>query len=1401
MNKHLERGMLAERAHVRRKVFGAGAEAADLLSRPDVFAAGMAACLGSMLLVPGAWLVAAPIGLVYGIWVSTVKSRLPFRLPLSWEGPDYSNPVPGGGNECKTGEGLLYLGNDAATNEELWLGNSDARRHAFVLGTTGAGKCLPADTLVLTPKGWVRNGDLRPGDQVIRPSGERANITSVHPQGRLPAVRMHFADGRFADCSHDHLWSVRTRARNGGEVSGCDSRMTTRTAADIGIFIHLNSLQNEVQPACRMYIPLPAPMPGPIDGSELTKRRADCAAKQGLGSLGFMPSLAGTPEERLKWFGEFVDHRRTFSAVGKGKGGDSVEIPALGGEDAFMLQHIVWSLGGRAAAIEGARGNFVRASFPGQEKAVPGASECDPSLLSDGLEIVDVDPCAPGKADGPSAGGSFARASYPGQEKAVPSASECDPSLLSDGLEIVDVDPCAPEEADGPIDGSELTGHRAAVAAKRGLGSLGFMPSLAGTPEERLKWFGEFIDHRRTFSVVGKGKGGDSVEIPALGGEDAFMLKQIVWSLGGRAAAINGARGNFVRASFPGQEKAVPGASECDPSLLSDGLEIVNVDPCAPGKVDDPSMGGSFALASFPGHEKVIPGASECAPSLLSDGLKIVDVDPCAPGKADGPSMGGSFVRASFPGQGKAVPGASECNPPVLSDGLEIVDVDPCQPREADGASTGVSFMRASFPGHEKAVPGASECDPPQLSDGLEIVNVDACAPGEADGAGAGGGFARASFPGQEKAVPGISECDPPQLSDGLEIVDVDPCVPGEADGPSIGGSKRPEAASVEMSCIRIDSDDGLFVAENYIVTHNTEFLLGLVSQSMIWSSGFLFIDGKGTSEFHGKAWSLVSRFGRQDDYRILNFTDSGGDPDTPAGGPAVQSNTLNPFSHGSPDQLMNLIASLMSDAGAGNDMWKNRAMSLVASTMKTLCEMRDAGDILLDVQSIRDHLPLGTGVKKKMLDGRVAAGIEDVPEAAWEELRTRGGMIELYLRARNGEFSDSSKLALKGFFESLPGFSLGKALNGETQEGKTAEQYGFLAMQLTKPLGSLADDFGHIFRTPFGEVDMEDVVLNRRILIVLLPALQKAPEEMRNCGKIVVAVLKMMMGKAAGSDIEGSKRAIIDARPTRSPSPFIVVLDEAGYYMVKGIDTMMAQARSLGFMIVIAGQDMAAMQSVSPQIAETASANARLTAAGAMEDAQKTWEFLRRKFGRHKVAVSTGRTARPGLFGMRWEDRGTASFAEEDRVSISDMQRLKEGEFYFLMESMLVKARAFHLGDRWADRISANKFIPVRGPRDRAPGLDQSKDAEFMSAYEAIGSRLLNLQELEDQASAYPFAPDDTLSDIIRDAGERMEELGPNERNSAEFRDAFQLAMLLAAETEIDEPDPEPEPDEFGWC
>jgi hypothetical protein len=552
-------------------------------------------------------------------------------------------------------------------------------------------------------------------------------------------------------------------------------------------------------------------------------------------------------------------------------------------------------------------------------------------------------------------------------------------------------------------------------------------------------------------------------------------------------------------------------------------------------------------------------------------------------------------------------------------------------------------------------------------------------------------------YRGIERTFPGASACRWPSEI-GLPIVAVEP----------IEGLTR-------MSCIKVDREDGLYVMEGHVTTHNTELLLGVVSQTLMWSSGFLFIDGKGTTEFYARAWTLCKRFGREDDLRVLNFTDPGGDPDAPAGGPSTQSNTLNPFSKGSPDQLMNIVVSLMGDAGSGNDMWKSRAISLVTAQMMALCELRNSGEILLNVQTVRDFLALGKGVDKAKLRGKKPTKVEEIPKEAWDEMRGRAGLIELYLRAMKGELSQTTLLALRGFFDTLPGFSLEKAMGGDPQETKCNEQYGFLSMQLTKPLGSLADGYGHIFRTPLGEIDMDDVVLNRRILVVLLPALQKAPEEMQNCGKIVVTLAKIMMGNAAGFELQGTRQEIVEAKQTRAPSPYIVVLDEAGYYMVPGIDVMMAQARSLGFMIIVAGQDMAAMQKTSPQIAETAAANASILAVGKTVDGDKTINFVQRLIGKSTVSVSSGFQSQPGVLGNRWVDRMDATFQEVDKVRIDELQSLGEGQFYFLFNGKLVRAATFFIGDEFGENFSVNKFLKVRGPTDKVPGLDQSVDESFV--------------------------------------------------------------------------------------
>jgi superfamily II DNA or RNA helicase len=74
---------------------------------------------------------------------------------------------------------------------------------------TGAGKALSLDADVLTPSGWVKNGDLRPGDKVITPKGSIANIIDVFPQPVGQLYQITFHDGSSVKCSIDHLWQVK----------------------------------------------------------------------------------------------------------------------------------------------------------------------------------------------------------------------------------------------------------------------------------------------------------------------------------------------------------------------------------------------------------------------------------------------------------------------------------------------------------------------------------------------------------------------------------------------------------------------------------------------------------------------------------------------------------------------------------------------------------------------------------------------------------------------------------------------------------------------------------------------------------------------------------------------------------------------------------------------------------------------------------------------------------------------------------------------------------------------------------------------------------------------------------------------------------------------------------------
>ncbi|WP_159773409.1 helicase-related protein [Streptomyces sp. HM190] len=98
--------------------------------------------------------------------------------------------------------------------------------HRLLQGEVGSGKAQPLDSLVLTPSGFRRMGDMSRGDEVIVPTGEIALVSGVFPQGERDVWRVVLSDGSSVECDDEHLWIVGTSC--GWRRGQAPKVMTTR---------------------------------------------------------------------------------------------------------------------------------------------------------------------------------------------------------------------------------------------------------------------------------------------------------------------------------------------------------------------------------------------------------------------------------------------------------------------------------------------------------------------------------------------------------------------------------------------------------------------------------------------------------------------------------------------------------------------------------------------------------------------------------------------------------------------------------------------------------------------------------------------------------------------------------------------------------------------------------------------------------------------------------------------------------------------------------------------------------------------------------------------------------------------------------------------------------------------
>lgn len=441
-----------------------------------------------------------------------------------------------------------------------------------------------------------------------------------------------------------------------------------------------------------------------------------------------------------------------------------------------------------------------------------------------------------------------------------------------------------------------------------------------------------------------------------------------------------------------------------------------------------------------------------------------------------------------------------------------------------------------------------------------------------------------------------------------------------------------------------------------------TVSLESMAYNAFCMGTGLVYVDPKADPKLGIEIFLMARRMGRDDDYRVLNFITGGRKAAKVT--PFRVSNTINPFAFGSSDSLVNLITSLLGKSEGGNSVFQQKAQALITGIIPILASLRDK-KIALPMSDVGNYKKgqFGTGLSittiRDYLDPILAVSLV-APIGKTDDGNTPAKKLnECDLIRQHGGVEQETLDSMKAVLSSL-NYNRGK---GVTEQQAFLEQYGYAKGYFAQTLVSLSGTYGHIFNVSQGEIDMHDILLNRRIFVCMLPSLEKSPQEIENLGKIILSSIKNAVSVGLGTKLEGATDTVLGSLPSASNIPSLIVVDEYAAIMTPGFATILTQARSLGFAAIIASQDYAGMKGADEKEAEQIIANTNTKLFMKIVEAKQTWELIKALFGQAYVEE------------VNLEDPSKRGrITQRDRVSQIDLMQQIEGEFHAFFSGSLIR-------------------------------------------------------------------------------------------------------------------------------
>lgn len=516
--------------------------------------------------------------------------------------------------------------------------------------------------------------------------------------------------------------------------------------------------------------------------------------------------------------------------------------------------------------------------------------------------------------------------------------------------------------------------------------------------------------------------------------------------------------------------------------------------------------------------------------------------------------------------------------------------------------------------------------------------------------------------------------------------------------------SKRPGPAKGDMLLFhdRITRQQGWIATED-AKTHielpgssnsgKTNSLYVIFANLVAHGSGFIMVDGKGTNATWADTATLMRLYGREGDLRILNMVVASG---------SRESHTWNPFAHENADAIRNLLMTLFipEDTGSGAESQKfftARATDLITVMSDVVVWMRDVYGLPINLPTLRK---LTSEFESLILLTPEDGGEIPYPRINyWDNGRREWRMVTLAPETlpdgrRIRVFPERLSSAIRAYMAETGGYSRTKGLDAQS---KVREQHSYVVGGFGATYTQLSNTFGHIFDVDDGDINIRDIMFNRRVLHVVLPSLENDQKVNARLGRFVTNAIRYGMAPAIGGQLEGERRRIVDNRISAAHTVFGVALDELPQYASQGADAIAALAREINFMLVLAFQEISSLYAqMGKDRANALLSNPRLKIIHSLEDATSTKEWI--ESGIPKVQVSVNARWQLGDLSGQYFDPGQADVREMPAFTWRDIVSQKRGQAIITFFGRRVFAQMLDL------KLDSGGYLRVPEKLTRAP-------------------------------------------------------------------------------------------------